>query len=215
MKNTILTLMLFYSITFLAQNRKAKDLDSICGQFMEKLRVEKIDTISIYESYSTGSSKLLTLKPGQKLDDCLFSIVPKDVYFFWKKGGKTFSTKKNDCFDYPIVEIHDSNLWKIFFQNRTEIESEKPKRFQSKSDGFITNVHSSYRDFKFIIQNKTVKQKFDLFDFIKKEKYRENPRENLSFKFNQKLKSKVVMDILENLSKKIDSKYNNSKQKRE
>ena len=79
MKNIILILTLFYSTIFFAQNRKAKDLDSICVKFIEKLKTEKIDTISVYETYSSGRALILK-NPGKEIDDCQYSIVPKTIY---------------------------------------------------------------------------------------------------------------------------------------
>lgn len=214
MKNTILISMLFYSIIFFAQNRKAKDIDSICGKFIDKLRIEKIDTISVYQTYSTGGAILLK-NPGEEIDDCEYSIVPKTIYLFWKKNGKNFITKKNDCYDYATVEFSEKNIWETFYLNKEKIKSEKPDRFRISNEEFMVIDHSSYREFKFLTNKETVEQFFDLYDFLEKEEYKDNPEKNLSYNFNQSLKSKVVMDILQNLSMKYDSKVETTKQKRE
>lgn len=213
MKNIILILTLFYSTIFFAQNRKAKDLDSICGKFIEKLRIEKIDTISVYETYSTGRAIILK-NSGEEIDDCEYSIVPKTIYLFWKKNGKNFITKKNDCYDFATVEFTEKNIWETFYLNKEKIKTEKPERFRLSSDGFMMIDHSSYREFKFLTNKETVKQYFDLYDFLEKEEYTDNPRKNLSYDFNQSLKSKLVMDILAKLAMKYDSKVETKKQKR-
>jgi len=174
MKNIILILTLFYSTIFFAQNRKVKDLDSICINFIEKLKTEKIDTIGVYQTYSTGRALILK-NPGEENDDCQYSTVPKTIYLFWKKDGKNFITKMNDCYDYATVEFSEKNIWETFYLNKAKIKYEKPKRFRINNGGFMMIDHSSYREFKFVTNNETVEQFFDLYDFLEKEEYKVNP----------------------------------------
>jgi len=190
------------------------NIDSVSRKFINELRIKKIDTVAIYQEYSTGGVQIVYTKKGDDIDHCKNSKVPKTIYFFWKKNNKTFCTKKDECFDYVSTELKDENLWEIFYKNLVVIKSEKPKNFQTGPDEFMMIDHSTYRDFKFIIQNEIIRQAFDLYDFLKQEEYRENPQKNLSYEFNQNLKSKVVMDLLENLSKKYDSKIAVEQKKR-
>ena len=50
-----------------------------------------------------------------------------ESYIFWKENGKTYLTKRDNCFNYPVIEINKHDFWDLYFKNKDVIASEKIK----------------------------------------------------------------------------------------
>jgi hypothetical protein len=126
----------------------------------------------------------------------------------WIKQGKTFLSKKDNCFDYSTIEIDSTALWKIFFKNKKHIRKEKVKIFEyvvyenkKKEVYFMMRDHSHHRDFEIIVNTDTVKMEFDDFDLQK----HSNKEVNMNYEHNNNLKGKLIVDELEKLTQEIET----------
>ena len=210
---TIITFLIIIQYGF-SQSNSIKKLDSITESYIAKLKEKRIDTITVYSTYTTGASPVTYATEVEIKDLCLAEYgILKSVYIFWKIKNQTFMTKKDNCFDNKIIEIDAENLWIDYFKNVKTISHEKAKVFQV-GNGFLMVDHSEYYSFKFITGQKVITQNFVAFNFLSEEEYTKNPRKNLNYEFNQKLKSKIIMDKLISLSKKNDYLLSETKELR-
>jgi hypothetical protein len=211
-----ITIITFLIITLngFSQSNSINKLDSITESYIAKLREKRIDTIAVYSTYATGVAPVTYATEDEMKDLCSAEYgILKSVYIFWKFNNQTFITKKDNCFDYKIIEIDAENLWIDYFKNVKTISNEKAKGFQV-GNGFLMVDHSEYYSFKFITGKKVTTQNFDAFNFLPEEEYTKNPRKNLNYEFNQNLKSKIIMDKLIGLSKKNDYLLSKTKESR-
>ena len=208
-KNIIVLVFLLISYIGNTQNIPNDNLDKLVSNFTKELIEKKIDTICIYESYSVGSEitfEISELNEREKQELCRDELINQPVFVFWKEKGKTFLNKINSCFEYSAIEILEDELWKIYFENTIAIEKEKVKNFEYESfingkkiSSPIFRDHSYHQNFKFIINNKIVEKYFDNFKLQNEtDNFKDKRLYNINYNHNTTLKSKKIIDILEN-----------------
>jgi len=144
-------------------------------------------------------------------DLCNYGYVYVPTYIFWIKHGKTFLSKKDNCFDYSTVEIKADSIWNYFFTNRKLISNEKVKTFQyyyyQKNKRKIVNLtidHSGHENLKMIVGSNTTEVLFDSFDLQPNDGDQDKKIINLNYKHNLNLKSKHLIDELNKITWMIE-----------
>lgn len=90
-------------------------------KFVTELHQKGVDIICTYKYDCIGCIQIIDLKKDcTEKESCTF--------IFWKQNHKTYLTKKDNCHNYPIIEIKKDNFWDFYLTNRTAIASEKIKR---------------------------------------------------------------------------------------
>jgi len=168
--------------------------------YIKELQLRNIDTICIYKDYYLGYDKFVNYQEDSITYIC---FQPISSYILWIEQKKTFLKKIDNCFDYSIIRLDSISLWKIFFSYKNLIKKEKVKPFEylvyknkKKEIGVISIDHSRYLDFKFIIDKDTISMEFDEFDL---QKHNGSKYNNINYLYNQRLKSKKIIDELERL----------------
>jgi hypothetical protein len=166
----LVILLLFVSETSHSQDTSYQYLDTLVSEFVKELQLNNIDAICIYKKYCVGCMHVAENK--NDICDHFSTYVP--TYILWLYQGKTFITKKDNCFDYSTIEIDSIFLWKIFFTYKNQIKEEKIKPFEyvvyenmNKETYFIMRDHSDHQYFKIIIDEEVIVFNFDEFDFKK------------------------------------------------
>jgi hypothetical protein len=203
-KILIATFLMSSAISY-GQNTSYEHLDTLVSDYVKELHLKGIDTICIYECYFVGASLIIK----NDSDRCNYLYVYIPTYIIWLKAGTTFLSKKDNCFDYSVLEINLPNFWNIYFTNRDSIKKEKVEPFQyiyyekkKKIVGTISVDHSGHRDFKMIIGNDTTAMAFDSFDMQQQEEF----EINLNYEHNKNLKGKLFIDNLSEFVKDIENK---------
>ncbi len=189
-----------------AQNTSPDYLSTIVDRYIQHLRTEGVDTICVYEDYFVGSER--TVKDTQ--DRCP-AIVYIPVYVVWVKEGKTYLSKKDNCFDYSIAPIDADSLWSHFFHYEKAIRPEIIKPFQyiyyqkgRKKTGLLYVAHSRLQDFTVYYKQDSIRKRFDSFDLQTDEDFDEKKRVNINSQHNQNLRSKKFIDYLDALVRKSE-----------
>jgi hypothetical protein len=200
----IIALSFFCPISY-GQGNSPEHLDTLVTNYVKELQSQNIDTICIYKDYCVGC--VYPLK--DEVDRCACSIIYIPTYIFWINQGKTFLSKKDNCFDYSIIEIDSTSLWKVFFKNKNYIKKEKVKPFEyivyknnKKKVYGISIDHSIHRDFEIMINEDSFSMKFDEFDLQKKS----DEDVNINYEHNKNLKGKMLVDELKKLTCEIEER---------
>jgi hypothetical protein len=172
--------------------------------FVKELQFQNIDTICIYEDYYVG---YIYVNEDEN-DRCSFSLsyfIP--TYILWHKQGKTFLTKKDNCFDYSTIELDSSAIWKLFLKHKKEIKKEKVKMFEYfvfikgiEEKSFILRDHTRHRNFQMIINGDITRLKFEDSKLEKES----DGHTNINYQHNQNLKGKKVVDELSRLKQYVE-----------
>jgi hypothetical protein len=193
-RNLIIIFVVLTSISSFCQN--------FTDKFLNELKQKEVDTICVFEDYSIGSVQVFD--KDTENDYCEFEFENIPTYIFWKQNGKTFLTKKDNCFEYSTTEIDADKVCKNYFDNKKAIKIEKVKNFQfveiKNGKRTILNSmidHSHHRNFKIVVKDKITEKRFDDFDL---QKFDGNEKEiNINYKHNMSLKSKTLVDEIGNL----------------
>jgi hypothetical protein len=199
----LVILLLFISKVSYSQDTSYQYLDILVSDLVKELQLNNTDTICIYKNYCVGCVHIVE----NENDRCGYSSIYMPTYILWLDQGKTFLTKKDNCFDYSIIEIDSISLWKTFFTYKNQIKKEKVKLFEyivyenkRKKTYFIMRDHSDHQDFKMIVNGDTTALNFDEFDLEKEC----DGCININFLHNHQLKGKKIIDELEKLVEKIE-----------
>ncbi|MDR0834813.1 MAG: hypothetical protein LBN93_11660 [Candidatus Symbiothrix sp.] len=202
---TTLFTLLLCPISY-GQSNSHEHLDTLVINYVKDLQSQNIDTICIYKDYCIGCVNPI----NEDVNRCAYSSIFVPTHIIWLKQGKTFLSKKDNCFDYSTIEIDSTALWKIFFQNEQRIKKEKVKSFEyivyenkKKKVYGISIDHSEHRDFEMIVNDNVVVMKFDDFDLKKQS----NGEYNINYRHNKRLKGKIIVDELETLTKEVEDKH--------
>jgi hypothetical protein len=206
LKIKLLVIMLFCIRGFSqGQETSYQQLDSLVTKFVEKLQYKNIDTICIYKNYCVGCYYVFENKD----DECICSTTFIPTYILWLNRGKTFLSKKDNCFDYSTIEIDSTFAWDYFLKNKECIAKEHVKPFEyvvskdNREDTYlIIRDHSNRQDFKMIVNDDVISLHFDEFDL---EKECDNSI-NINYEYNQSLKGKIVINELEKITEDIENK---------
>ncbi|RED23895.1 hypothetical protein BD847_2973 [Flavobacterium cutihirudinis] len=195
MNNIRILILIFFFIALSSncQTNKDTDTDKLTSDFIKNLQSKTIDTICIYKNYCGGCA--------MKIDpDSIEICIDSPVYVFWKQNGKTFITKINHCWEYLDTAIK-VEFWKIYFSNQNIIQKEKFEEFEYFPYKNIKEVkssllidHSGVQIFKIILKDAIIEKHFNSFQM---KKQNDSGIININYKHNNKLKSKLIMDILE------------------
>jgi len=206
-------LLAFFTSTTHAQNTSYQHLDTLVNDFVKELQANYIDTICIFRNYCVGCIHVF----DNDNDKCNYSSIYIPTYIIWLKQGRTFLTQKDNCFDYSTIEIDSIFLWNFFFKNQNYIKKEKVKPFEyitcenhKKKVYSVLIDHSKNQDFKMIINKRVLDMHFNEFDL--KEEY--DGSININYLYNQKLKSKKIVDELTQFVQNIEDKQRLTKSKR-
>jgi hypothetical protein len=207
MVKTKLLIILFVLIAKVSysQDTSYQYLDILVSDFIEELQANHIDTVCIYKDYCVGCVHVFDTEN----DRCDYSSIYIPTYILWLNQGKFFLTKKDNCFDYSIIEINFSYyVWKLFFKNKKRIRKEKVKPFEytviddkKKEKHLIMMDHSKHRDFKMIVNGNITALNFDEFDLEKEY----DGSTNINYLHNQNLKGKEIIDELRRIVQHIEN----------
>jgi hypothetical protein len=171
--------------------------------YVKELQSQNIDTICVYKDYCIGC--IYPIK--NETDGCDYFSIYVPTYILWIKQGKTFLSKKDNCFDYFTIEIDSISLWKIFFKNKKHIEKEKVKPFEyiiykkNKKEVYGISIdHSRHRDFEMIVNDNNIVMKFDEFDLQEKS----SGETNINYEHNKNLYGQLIICELKNLVQYIE-----------
>lgn len=206
---------LFFILSFLMSYYSfcQKTKQSSTDRFLNELKLQKIDTICVFEKYATGFNQF----DDEEYINCQYDFENVPTYLFWIQNGKTFFTKKDTCYEYSTIQIDAENVWQTYFENKKIIISEKVKEFQyeeiekNKKVIILTTVTASdylCQNFKLIVNNEKIEKKFT--DLTLKKNYEE--LQNINYQYNNSLKSKVLLDLFNALiskNKSMLTKINN------
>ena len=168
--------------------------------FVKALQSKNIDTVCVYKDYCIGCGKFIKYQEDSITYFCFHDI---STYIFWLDQGKTFASKKDNCFDYSTIEIDSTSLWKIFFTYENQIKEEKVKPFEylvwknkKKEIQGISINHSRHLHFEISVNKDIIAtMNFDEFDLEKEH----NGSVNINYSHNWNLKGKKIIDELERL----------------
>ena len=206
-------LLVFFTKMVDAQDTSSEHLDSLVDDFVTELQVKNIDTICIFRDYCVG----YYYSYNNEEDLCNDKDIVQ-TYILWLEQGKTFLTKKDNCFDYSTIEIDSVSLWNYFLKNQQYIEKEEVKRFNEhivyenhkKVIVFDMIDHSCRQDFKMIINKRIIRKHFNESDLQEKQ----GNNINMNYSYNQNLKSKKMIDELKQLTRKVEDERRLSKTRR-
>lgn len=196
MKNFVLILITFLFIEYsFSQENSTEQLYKTVNEYVTKLKSNKVDTICVYRDYYSGIQ--IKSDDGER---CAYDNLFIPTYIFWKNNNKTFVTRKDNCFDFEIIEIQKNDFWKIIYENKKVIINEKNKKFEfiDKKSKLKLNKsisHSHYRRFELFLTNYTCEKFFNDFDLTEFD----NGDLNINYVYNNSTKSKLLMDELEKI----------------
>ena len=203
-------LLLFYSfilLTSFANGQTTNEVDSLVNKFVLTLKAKNIDTVCIYQSYCIGC--IYNIKDEDKCDFKGWLFLP--TYILWLDNGKTFMTKKDNCFDYSTIEIQKDNFWKFYFRNEDTIKKEKIKEPQFKviekgKEKIYSSIidHSRHQNIKIIIQQNTKIDK-DLDEYFFEKEIGINKDKNINYEYNVNSALNKLADLV-NLTIKDEAK---------
>ncbi|HLP51318.1 MAG TPA: hypothetical protein VK154_10570 [Chitinophagales bacterium] len=188
-----------YCFNTRAQHTSPYYLDSLVNDFATNLKNQGVDTICIFEDYWTTGQPFVV----DEKDWCYTKHTYIPVYVLWRQAGKSYLSKKDNCFDYSTTEVRAEAIWKYYFDNREAIKPEKSKPFQLSSTvngklslTTITDDHTGHRNVKVITATDTVKKYFDTFQLQATAKNGNQTEVNINYGHNQKLLSKRLAEFL-------------------
>lgn len=201
---------IFFSLVYTysyGQNTSYDEVDTLVTDFLEQLNSGKVDTICIYEDYFIGGS----LPVNDDQDGCEYLYAT--TYILWLKQGKTFLSKKDNCFNYSTLEISSPHMWDIFFRDQTNIKNEKVRPFQTvyyeKGKKIVATTvidHSEHQNIRMIVGYDTTMMAFDSFDFQQQSAFGDKKEININYEHNNNLKGKQFLDELVQTVKDIEKK---------
>jgi hypothetical protein len=197
MKNLYL-IITFLILSFSIKAQTTIPLDSLIEIYVNDLHSDKTDTICIYQDYCVGY-----IDNSEIHGKCKYYPVFKQFYVLWIKQGITYMNKKDNCYDYTVIEINTDSIWDKVFYYKDKLKKEKVKKFEylEKNETYtMIRDHSCHRDFKIIINNEIISMKFNDFDILENE----DNHNNINYLYNNNLKGKIIVDGIERLVKKIE-----------
>jgi hypothetical protein len=208
MRTKILLFISFIPFFGNTQTNQKISIDELVSNFIKELQNQKIDNICVYEDYCIGcretSDSILCKSKEFGLQD--YPSYP--VYIFWKEKGETYLNKISICFEFSKLNISKHAFWDIYFSNEKIIKNEVIKNYEyeiienSKKVKYTAFVdHGGFQNFKFIINGRIIEKKIDSFNFIKKDDYFPP---NMNYDHNIKLKTKLLIDIFENITSEAE-----------
>ena len=210
-KFIIVLLMICNSIY--SQDNSIEHLNNLVINFTKKLSEQKIDTICVYEEYSTGSSLLVSVEDAEVAEpicDSKGTYIP--TYILWKQFDKTYLTKMDNCFDFSIETIDGKELWAEILKSKNDLEKEmvKPFEYWSEENGKTVKytkamVHSHFQNFRLTIGKEIIEQNFDNYTLQEKDKeYESEINHNINYKYNNSLKGKDLINMLHKIIMKVE-----------
>ncbi len=195
MKKLIISILLL--LTFQLSFGQDSQRDSSINSFILNLKKDKVKTVCLYKMYSGGE-----YVPSKAEDRCgRGRMIP--VYIFWYKRGKSYMTKRDNCFDYAIYEIKDNTFWHFYFKNQDIIKKEKIKPFACKVivKGVDTTVtphvaDGSSESMTFIDETGSLTQIFS-FDYDQKQT---SEMINVNFENNVNSKTHYLKGLVDSLT---------------
>lgn len=151
--------------------------------YILKLQENGIDTIASIKHDCVGCFRIVDLE--KNCED--FNGAS---YIFWKQNGKTYITKRDDCFDYPKIKVSKDDFWDFYFTNASSIAQEKIKYPQyiinkDGNDKKYSMDKSHYFFDKIIIYAKPTPHHLNkLPDYYFEEKIKEGNYKNINYEYN-------------------------------
>ena len=198
-----------------SQDTSIEHLNDLAVNFTKKLSEQKIDTICVYEEYSTGLPPQVSSSEDIDVQnvncDSKGTYIP--TYILWKQLGKTYITKMDNCFDFSTEIIDGKELWDVILKNKSILEKEKVKSFEywSEENGKKVKytkamIHSHFQNFKLIVGKGITEQNFNSYILQEKDdEYASEINENINYKYNNSLKGKYLIDLLHKIVFKVES----------
>jgi hypothetical protein len=198
-------LIILFASTNVANGQTSSDyLDTLVSDYVTDLKKKNIDTICVYEDYCIGC--LYMWKEDE--DKCNFSGLFVPTYIFWADKGKTYMTKKDNCFDYSIIQIPNDSIWTFFFENRDVIKKEDLKIPQyveiknGKQEIYSSTIdHSRHQGLKVIVRQDTLINK-DLDDYYLTKQVGFNGQININYEYNINSQLKKFQILIDRIIKR-------------
>lgn len=193
-------LFILFASTNVANGQTSSDfLDTLVNNYVTELRNKNIDTICIYQDYCVGC--LYKWKKDE--DKCNFSGLFVPTYIFWTDKGQTYMTKKDNCFDYSIINVPTDSIWTYFFENQDRIKNEELKIPQyvemknGKEEIYSSTIdHSRHQGLKLIVGQDTLIEK-DLDDYDLTKEVGFNGQTNINYEYNINLQLKQFQLLID------------------
>lgn len=140
----IIITMAFFFIAIHSYSQE-RIMDSILKSKIYILTTENIDTLAIIKRHCES---MVTPKCGYTF-----------YYILWTKNNITFIQRLNDC-DTGSIKMDSTNYFFNFYsENKSKINSEEVKRYQTESGGLVFQDHYCESTIYFILnENKIEKQ---------------------------------------------------------
>ncbi|MFP9118568.1 hypothetical protein ACLI08_12325 [Flavobacterium sp. RNTU_13] len=196
-----LALIFLFTTTIYSQNFPSeKQADG----FIAALQKQKVDTICTLKHDAVGYIG------GNYDGDC--PKTEKTAYIFWKKDGKTYLTQKNNCKEYPVIEIKDDQFWNIYFESKELVATQKikvPEVIVKDSTGThihkTLSFHYSFKEIALYTNGKRVLDDKSPDNFFHKKLI--HNRKNINYSYNTSTviyKLRIALDkIIKNYSKRF------------
>ncbi len=196
MRKLVLVFIILISIeNSFSQESSTENLYKVVNEYALELKNKKIDTICIYRDYYQGIQ--------QKRDagePCYCDNLFIPTYIFWKDNGKTYLTRKDNCFDFEIIEIEKDFFWDIIFEHKEVIKKEEVRGFElidkkTNQRLYSSTSHDHLRRFEIDFKDLKCEKYFKDYDLLEEQ----NGKLNINYNHNLLLKSKLLIDELENV----------------
>jgi len=162
------------------------EVDSLANRFVLDLKTKNIDTVCIYQSYCVGC-----IYNFKSEDKCNFEgglFLP--TYIIWLDKGRTYLTRKDNCFDYSTIQLNNDNFWRFYFNNEDTIKKETIKEPQykvtenGKEKIYSSTVdHSRHQSIRMIIRQDTRIDK-DLDEYYFEKEIGFGKGKNINYEYN-------------------------------
>jgi|ERR1043165_1806769 hypothetical protein len=209
MKRILLILTVLYTCRAGAQNTSKEHLDSLVNSFVAELRGKGVDTLLTFEDYWTPGQAFI----GSKSDWCESKSTYVPVYFLWKQNGKTYLSKKDNCFDFSTAEVYATSIWQYYMAHDREIKKEKNKPFQiativngKTSITTVGDENPGRRNLKLMMGNDSIIKRFDTFQLLASTKNGSETLTNANYQNNISQLSKKLVDMLGDFMFEADKK---------
>ena len=188
-----LTIFLLFAFSFNsaeAQNTSER-LDTLVQEFVHQLIDKKIDTICVYQKYCVGYD----MTWNNEKDRCNYGSLFVSTYIIWLDNGKTFMTKKDNCFDYSTIEFRNKTFWDFYFSNKDTLAKEilKMPQFievvEGKKQIYSPRIeHSCYKEIKVFLKELQIDKEIDEYYFEKEIGLAKSKNINYEYNTNSYLK---------------------------
>lgn len=171
MKNTTILLLLFLSNMIAAQKT---EIDSIISYEIKILEENKISAFFIIEKSCNGCIKLIK----ENEQDCNYGT--SKLFVFWKEKDASYFRKIDKCNSSKIKISNE--IFNDFSAKTIRMKKDTIKPYQTDKNSYVSNSHSTFSEFYFVIDHKIERKIYDHFNLTN-----EIEKPNINFMYNNSL----------------------------